>query len=226
MSETAVEQKATVVESLESSSNETKDINYYKDLCLKLKDEAEKKKVKQEKFNALQQEKAELEKERNTYKETIQQLQEAKLKENEDYKSLNELKEQELAKLKSEYEPKDKELEKLRALKAKVLLKAKAKRDGLLNEIRAISKEQQNAEYINVARTIKSNTALATYLKQISQQGTKQTKETIPTFNGKPSINTKLAGEVTNPKSLSEWETLYKTNKGLYNQLLNNKKGK
>ena len=174
-----------------------RDINYYRDLCVKLKDESVNKKNK---VNELLQEMGQLE---------------TKLKNYKDYKSLIEQKEEEINKLRNEFEPVNKEIEQLRALKADIEQKEKTRRENLINEIKTISQNLKNDSYLVIAEALPDNEKLELFLKISSAEEKK-----IPVYSSKVGTSPKPAGEAINPNSISDLQRLYKEDRERYNELL------
>jgi len=174
-----------------------RNIDYYRDLCVKLKDESVNKKNK---VNELLQEKVELEN---------------KLKNYEEYKTLIEQKEEEINKLRNEFEPVSKEVEQLRALKADIEQKEKIRHENLINEIKTISEHQKNDSYLVIAEALPDNDKLELFLKSISSA-----EEKIPVYSSKPGPSPKPVGEAINPSSISDLQRLYNEDRERYNELV------
>lgn len=187
----------------------------------KLLDDTKKESIqRKEKLRAISDEKSELEKKLKEYEDIKKAEEERKLKEKEDYKNLVELKNKELEKIQSEFDPLKKELEDLRKLKVDIETKEKARRETLLENVKAISEKAKNESMLSIAEALPTD-RLEIYLKQISEQ-----KEKTPVFSGKPSIKSKPEGEVKNAKdyTVTELQDIYKSDKARYDEIMNERR--
>ena len=187
---------------VDNTETKERDINYYKDLCVKLKDESVERKNK---VNELLQERSELEN---------------KLKSYEEYKTLIEQKEHEINKLRNEFEPVNKEVEQLRELKADIEQKEKTRHENLINEIKNISTNHKNDSYLVIAEALPDNEKLELFLKSISSAEEKK----IPVYSSKPGASPKPVGEAINPNSIIDLQRLYNEDRERYNVLIESRK--
>jgi hypothetical protein len=205
-----------------NTNEQSKDYNNldFKNLYEEVKKESI---IRKEKIKEISNEKLELETRLKSFEDMVQKEKEKKLKENEDYKALIELKEKQIAKLKLGYQPIGKELKELRGLKHKIEIDKKTKRETLLNEIKTISENNKNENYLAIAEALQDNDKIELFLKSIS---TVVEKKTVPVYDVKPVASPRPAGEAINANSILDIQRLFKENPVKYQEFINSKKRK